>query len=93
MQTDNRILDDLSRLATGAAGALSSARSELESTVRAWLDRRLAELDLVTREEFDAVKEMAAKAREDNERLSERLDALEQAAAGKPAEGARPGGS
>ncbi|GEQ97781.1 hypothetical protein JCM17844_14180 [Iodidimonas gelatinilytica] len=83
MQTDNRFLDDLAKLATGAAGALTSVRSEAEGAARAWLDRRLGELDLVTRDEFDAVKAMAAKAREENERLKARLEALE--AGQKPA--------
>ncbi|GAK32372.1 hypothetical protein JCM17846_08460 [Iodidimonas nitroreducens] len=77
MQTDNRFFDDLAKLATGAAGALTSVRSEAEGAVRAFLDRRLGELDLVTREEFDAVKEMAAKARAENDRLNDRLKALE----------------
>lgn len=85
MQTDNRFLDDLAKLATGAAGALTSMRGELEASVRAWLDRRLSELDLVPRDEFEAVKEMAARARAENERLAERIAALE--AAGTPAPG------
>jgi len=78
MQTDNRILDDLAKLATGAMGAAGSLRSEADSALRAWLDRRLAGLDLVTREEFEAVREMAARAREENERLAARIDALEK---------------
>lgn len=78
MQTDNRILDDLAKLATGAMGAAGALRSEADSALRAWLDRRLATLDLVTREEFEVVREMAARAREENERLAARLDALEK---------------
>jgi len=77
MQSDNRLLDDLAKLATGAAGAFTSARAEAESALRAWLDRRLEELDLVTREEFEAAKEMAARAREENAALAERIEALE----------------
>lgn len=77
MQTDNRFFDDLAKLATGAAGALTSARSEIEGTMRAWLERRLSAMDLVTREEFDAVKEMAVNARKENERLNEKITALE----------------
>jgi len=77
MQSDNRFLDDLAKLANGAAGALTAARSEAEGAFRAWLDRRLEELDLVTREEFEAVREMAARAREDNTALAERIAALE----------------
>lgn len=77
MQTDNRFFDDLAKLATGAAGALTSVRSEAEGTFKAWLDRRLGAMDLVTREEFDAVREMAANARKENERLAEKVAKLE----------------
>lgn len=77
MQTDNRFFDDLAKLATGAAGALTSARSEAEGTIKAWLERILSGMDLVTRAEFDAVREMAANARKENERLAEKIAALE----------------
>ncbi|MFQ5347947.1 MAG: accessory factor UbiK family protein [Rhodothalassiaceae bacterium] len=78
MQTDNRFLDDLARLATGAAGAVDALRHEVEGAARAFLERRLADLDLVRREEFEAVKEMAARAREENEALAARLAAVEK---------------
>lgn len=82
MQTDNRLLDDLTRIATGALGALQGAKGEVEQAVRQRLERALADMDLVSREEFDAVKAMAAAAREENIRLSERLAILESKLAG-----------
>jgi BMFP domain-containing protein YqiC len=77
MQTDNRLLDDLARVASGALGALSGVRTEVETRLREQFERVLARMDLVTREEFDAVKTMAAKARGEEEALMERLAALE----------------
>ena len=77
MQTDNRLLDDLARLATGAMGAFQGARGEVEQAIRQRLERALADMDLVSREEFETVKAMAAAAREENIRLAERLAALE----------------
>lgn len=76
MQTDNRLLDDLARLAAGAAGALQGLRGEVDSLVRQQLERLLAGMDLVSREEFEAVKAMAVAARAENERLAEELEAL-----------------
>lgn len=81
VQTDNKFLDDLAKLATGAAGTLHGVRQEIEGMVRQRLERVLDDLDLVTREEFDVVKDMAAVARAENEALKERLDKLEKAAA------------
>lgn len=77
MQTDNRLLDDLSRIATGALGALHGVKGEVEQAFRQRLEKALADMDLVTREEFDAVKAMAEAAREENIRLAGRLAALE----------------
>lgn len=77
MQTQNRLLDDIARVASGAMGVASSMRSEVEARIRGQLDRLLDDMDLVTREEFDAVKAMAAAAREEQERLAERVAALE----------------
>ncbi|WP_374299548.1 accessory factor UbiK family protein [Ferrovibrio sp.] len=77
MQTDNRLLDDLSRIATGALGALHGVKGEVEQAFRQRLEKALADMDLVTREEFDTVKAMAEAAREENIRLAERLAALE----------------
>jgi BMFP domain-containing protein YqiC len=83
MQTDNRLLDDLTKIATGALGTLQGAKHEVEGVVRQRLEVLLAGMDLVTREEFEAVKAMAAAAREENERLAARIAALEAAATPK----------
>ena len=77
MQTQNRLLDDLARVASGALGVAAGMREEIESRLRDQFERVLGGMDLVTREEFDAVKAMAAKAREEQETLAERLAALE----------------
>jgi BMFP domain-containing protein YqiC len=77
MQSQNRFFDDLARVATGAAGAISGVRGEIEARLRDQLERVLAGMDLVSREEFEAVKAMAAKAREEQELLQRRIDALE----------------
>jgi len=81
-----RILDDIAKTATGAVGVLQSAKQEVEALARARLERLLDKLDLVTREEFEAVKSMAAKARTENETLAARLAKLEArlAARSKP---------
>ncbi|MCW1931861.1 accessory factor UbiK family protein [Pararhodobacter zhoushanensis] len=77
MQPGNRIFDDLSKLMTNAMGVAQGARTEAETAVKSLMDRWLADRDFVTREEFDAVRAMAQKAREENEALKARLDALE----------------
>lgn len=77
MQSQNRFFDDIARVASGAVGALSGVRGEIESRFRDQFERMLAGMDLVTREEFEAVKAMAAKAREEQEILQSRLEALE----------------
>jgi BMFP domain-containing protein YqiC len=77
MQTQNRFFDDLARVAAGAMGTLSGVRSELESRVREQLERVLAGMDLVSRDEFEAVKAMAAKARSEQEDLEKRVAMLE----------------
>ena len=79
MQTRNRIFDDISQLMTNAMGVAQGARSEAETAMKSWMDRWLADRDFVTREEFDAVRAMAQKAREENEALKARIDALEAA--------------
>jgi BMFP domain-containing protein YqiC len=76
-QTSGRLFDDLSRLITDAAGLAEGARREVETIVKAQFERLLAGMDVVTREEFEAVKEMAAKARSENEALAARIAALE----------------
>ena len=76
MQTRSKILDDISQLMTNAMGVAQGARDEAETAVKGLLDRWLADRNFVTREEFDAVRAMAQKAREENEALKARLDAL-----------------
>ncbi|MCZ6523125.1 MAG: accessory factor UbiK family protein [Alphaproteobacteria bacterium] len=83
MQTDNRLLDDLAKVASGALGTLQGVKGEVTARLRDQFERVLANLDLVTREEFDAVKAMAAAARSENEALAARLEALEAQLAGK----------
>ena len=76
MNTPNRLLDEVARLVTDAAGAAQGVRREVETVVKTQIQRMLADMDVVTREEFEAVREMAIMAREDNERLAARLDAM-----------------
>ena len=76
-QTSNRILDEIAKLMTDAAGAAQGFRREAETLMRAQGERMLREMDVVPREEFEAVKAMAAKAREENEALAARVAALE----------------
>lgn len=80
MQTRNKILDDISQLMTNAMGVAQGAKDEAETAMKSLADRWLADRDFVTREEFDAVRAMAQKAREENEALKARLDALEKSA-------------
>ncbi|AHD00167.1 MULTISPECIES: accessory factor UbiK family protein [Leisingera] len=79
MQTRNKILDDISQLMTNAMGVAQGAKDEADTALKSMIDRWLADRDFVTREEFDAVRAMAQKAREENEALKARLDALEAA--------------
>ncbi|MFW2588655.1 accessory factor UbiK family protein [Sagittula sp. SSi028] len=79
MQTRNKVFDDLSQLMTNAMGVAQGAKDEAETALKGMVDRWLADRDFVTREEFDAVRGMAQKAREENEALKARLDALEAA--------------
>lgn len=78
MQTRNKILDDISQLMTNAMGVAQGAKDEAETAMKSLVDRWMADRDFVTREEFDAVRAMAQKAREENEELKKRLDALER---------------
>ncbi|MFO7919339.1 pyrroline-5-carboxylate reductase [Rhodobacteraceae bacterium W635] len=82
MQTRNKFMEDMSQLMTNAMGVAQGAKDEAETAMRSMMDRWLADHDFVTREEFDAVRAMAQKAREENEALKARLAALE-AKAGK----------
>jgi BMFP domain-containing protein YqiC len=77
MQTRNKMLDDISKLMTNAMGVAQGAKDEAENAMKSMMDRWLADRDFVTREEFDAVRLMAQKAREENQALKARLDALE----------------
>ncbi|WP_293451798.1 accessory factor UbiK family protein [Planktotalea sp.] len=77
MQTRNKVLDDISQLMTNAMGVAQGAKTEAETAMKSLMDRWLADRDFVTREEFDAVRAMAQKAREENEALKTRIDALE----------------
>jgi BMFP domain-containing protein YqiC len=77
MQPGNRMFDDLAKLMTNAMGVAQGARAEAETAMKGWMDRWLADRDFVTREEFDAVRAMAQKAREENEALKARIAALE----------------
>ncbi len=83
MQTSNKILDDLAKLAGSAAGVMVEAKKDAENRMRAYLEQWLAKMDLVTREEFEVVKTMAAKAREENEALAKRIAELEVKPKGK----------
>lgn len=82
MQTENRLLDDLARVAYGAFGAVAGVRTELETRLKEQVERILGHMNLVRREEFDAVRAMAAKARTEQEALAARLAALEARLAG-----------
>jgi len=77
MQSQNRFFDDIARVANGAVGALSGVRGEIEARFRDQLERILAGMDLVSREEFEAVKAMAAKARGEQDVLLQRIAELE----------------
>ncbi|MBO6519464.1 MAG: accessory factor UbiK family protein [Rhodospirillales bacterium] len=88
MQTQNKLFDDLARVANGAVSTLTGMKDEIDAMIRQRLERYLSNADLVTREEFDAVKAMAQKARTENEKLEARIAELESALA-KPAKPAR----
>jgi BMFP domain-containing protein YqiC len=92
MQTENRLFDDLARVASGAINTLGGLREEIELRVKERLERLAGEMDLVSREEFDAVKAMAAKARAEQTALEKRIMALEAALAeaGKTPAAAKP---
>ncbi len=77
MQTRNKIVDDVSKLFTNAMGVAQGAKTEAETAMKGWVDRWLADRNFVTRDEFEAVRAMAVKAREQNEALAARLEKLE----------------
>ena len=79
MQTRNKFFDDMSQLMTNAMGVAQGARTEAETAFRGFVDRWMADRDFVTREEFDAARAMAQKAREENAALEARIAVLEAA--------------
>ena len=81
MQTRNKILDDLAQLMSNAMGVAQGAKNEAETAMKSLVDRWIADRNLVTRDEFDAIRTMAQKAREENEALKARIEALEAAKA------------
>ncbi len=87
----NRILDDLAKLMTDAAGAAQGVRQEVETAFRSQAERMLNSMDVVQREEFEAVRDMAVKARAENEKLAARIADLEAKLGGKPAKPAAAG--
>lgn len=76
-QTQNRFLDELAKMFTNAAGAAQGVRTEVETIMRSQAERLIGDLDLVTREEFDVMRDMVRLAREENEALKARIAALE----------------
>jgi len=84
-QGPNRLFDEFAKLMTDAAGAAQGLRREAETAFRSQAERFMSEMDVVRRDELDVVREMAAKARAENEALKQRIDALEAQIAGKPA--------
>ena len=78
MQTRNRLLGDIARVANGAAGVATGMRDEIESIVQQRIERVLSRLNFVTREEFEVVKELAAKARQEQEALQKRLNEIDK---------------
>ena len=79
MQTENRLLDDLARVASSAMGAAGGVKGEFKTILRRRLERILGSMDMVSRDEFDAVKEIAVKARAEQEALTLRVEHLEKA--------------
>lgn len=78
MQSKNRIFDDVAKVASGAVSTLTGVREEIDGLIRQQIERVMAEMDVVPREEFDAVKAMAAKARAEQDALNARIAALEE---------------
>jgi BMFP domain-containing protein YqiC len=85
MQSDNRILDDMAKVATGALGSLTGLRAEIEAKVQQQLERLLGRMNLVSREEFETVKAVAQAAREEQIKLERRLQEIEAKLAEKGA--------
>ena len=92
MQVENKLLDDLARVAGGALGALSGLRGEVEAQLRQQFERVLSQMDVVSREDFEAAKEIAVTARAEQEDLAERVLALEAQVAALAAKLEKSGG-
>ncbi len=90
MQSRNRIFDDMSQLMSNAMGVAQGAKTEAETALKSMLDRWLADRDFVSRDEFEAVRAMAQKAREENDALLKRIEALEAKSKPKPRAKAKP---
>lgn len=84
-QTNNRLMDELAKLVTNAAGAAQGVRTEVDSFMKTQAEKVLNDMDIVSREEFEAVRDMAVKAREENDALLKRIDVLEAALKKPPA--------
>ena len=91
MQSQNRIFDDLVKMMNGVAGTMAGVGREAEASMRDKMREWVGGMDFVSRDEFDAVKAMAAAARDENEALKARIEALEKATKPKPAKAAKPG--
>lgn len=91
MQTRNKIFDDITQLMSSAMGVAQGAKTEAETAMKGLMDRWLADRNLVTRDEFDAVRAMAQKAREENDALKARLDAMSASRSGGPTEPSQSG--
>ena len=85
MQTSNRLLDDLAKVANGAASSLSGLKDDAQGLVRRQMQRLLDDADLVPRDEFEAIKAVAVKARSEQEKLEARVQTLEKMVLGKAA--------
>lgn len=79
MQSKNRLFDDMAKVASGAVSTLTGVREEIDGMIRQQIERVMADMDVVPRDEFEAVKAMAAKARAEQDALIARIDALEEA--------------
>ena len=93
MVLDSKLLDDLARIASGAVGTVAGMRDEVEAQFRQQMEGVLRRMDLVSREEFEAVREMAAQARQEQETMSEKLAALEQRLQQTPGKAPRSAGA
>lgn len=90
-QSNNRVFDEFAKLMTDAAGVAQGVRKEVETAFRSQAERFLADMDVVSRDEFEAVKEMAVRAREDADKLEQRIAALEKALSSERAAGSEGG--